>query len=149
MSSKSRRACPTETLPDPGVALSIGLPPLEAPLSPLRGRIDESDDRMFEACDYLMDILAAFFNVSGRELRSNRRCDLPVARVRQIAMYVMHVTLSTPMPRVGLAFGRDKTTVSYACHLIEDLRSHDDFDRVISRVEAIIRVAFSPTGRVF
>ncbi len=44
-------------------------------------------------------------------------------------MYVAHVTLRLSMADIGRGFGRDRTTVVYACHLIEDLRDDDDFDR--------------------
>ncbi len=71
------------------------------------------DERLFQLCDGVLDILSAFFNVSGRELRSHSRCERPVARVRQIGMYVAHVTLALTMAEVGRAFGRDRSTVNH------------------------------------
>ena len=106
------------------------------------------DERPFQTCDHVLDILAAFFNISGRELRSHSRCERAVARVRQIGMYVVHVTLGLSMTQVGRAFGRDRSTVAHACHLIEDMREDRDFDRIINMVETVVRAAFAPSGRV-
>ncbi len=106
------------------------------------------DERLFQVCDGLVDILSTFFNVSGRELRSNSRCERPVARVRQIGMYVAHVALALTMSEVGRAFGRDRSTVNHACHLIEDMREEPEFDRIIQTIENIVRVAFMRDGSV-
>jgi len=95
------------------------------------------------ACDGIIDLLAVFFNVSGRRLRSAGRASLPIARVRQIGMYIAHVTLGMKMTAVGAGFGRDKSTVVHACHTIEDMRDDEDFDRIVARVERLVRVAFS------
>lgn len=106
------------------------------------------DERPFQACDHVLDILSAFFNISGRDLRSHSRCERAVARVRQIGMYVVHVTLGMTMSEVGRAFGRDRSTVAHACHLIEDMREDRDFDRIIHTVETVIKAAFVQSGRV-
>jgi len=98
--------------------------------------------RIVAICDGVTDIVAALFNVSGRELRSPGRSMLAVSRVRQIAMYVAHVTLRLTMRDVGLGFGRDRTTVLYACHQIEDLREEEEFDDIVARVELVMSAAF-------
>ena len=104
-------------------------------------------DRMMATCDGVVDIAAALFNVSSKELRGPDRCSLAVARVRQIAMYVTHVTLGISMRDVGQGFGRDRTTVLHACHLIEDMRDDLEFDRVVAMVERVIRAAFGRAAR--
>ncbi|MEK1890819.1 MAG: helix-turn-helix domain-containing protein [Phyllobacterium sp.] len=106
------------------------------------------DERLLQVCDGLIDILSTFFNVSGRELRSHSRCERPVARVRQIGMYVAHVTLALTMSEVGLAFGRDRSTVNNACHLIEDMREELEFDRIVQTIENVVKVAFMRDGTV-
>ena len=67
---------------------------------------------------------------------------LEVARIRQLAMYVAHVTLRLSMKEVGVGFGRDRTTVLYACHVIEDLRDDVEFDRMVVMTERIASAAF-------
>jgi len=90
----------------------------------------------------MIDVAAALLNVSGKDLRKPVRSALDVCRVRQIAMYVAHVTVRLSMADIGRGFGRDRTTVIYACHLIEDLRDDDDFDRVVAATERVALAAF-------
>lgn len=100
------------------------------------------DERTLELCDGMIDITAALFSVSGKELRRAGRSSLGVTRVRQIAMYVAHVILRMKMTDIGRGFGRDRTTVVYACHLVEDMRDDEDFDRVIALTERLALAAF-------
>ena len=99
--------------------------------------IGNREERSIEICECLIDVAAALFNVSGRDIRAPGRTALRVARVRQIAMYVAHVTLQLSMTDIGRAFGRDRTTVQHACHIVEDLRDDDEFDRLVTVTERI------------
>lgn len=98
-------------------------------------------ERKLELCDCMIDIAAAMFNVSGREIRDPGRSSNATARVRQIAMYVAHVALGLTMHEVGQGFGRNRTTVSHACHLIEDMREDEDFDRIVATIERVAGAA--------
>ena len=100
------------------------------------------DERTVELCEAMIDIAAALFNVSSKEIRRPGRTNLGISRVRQVAMYVAHVVLKLNMTDIGKAFGRDRTTVVYACHLIEDLRDDADFDRIIIMTERVALAAF-------
>lgn len=101
-----------------------------------------STDLHMEICDGLIDILAALFNVSGRQLRSPKRDSKEIARVRQIGMYIARVTLCLNIRLIADGFARDKSTVTHACHVIEDLRDDDEFDAIITRVEVVVSAAF-------
>jgi chromosomal replication initiation ATPase DnaA len=101
------------------------------------------EERSLDLCEAMIDIAAALFNVSGKDIRRPGRSCLGVSRVRQVAMYVAHVVLRLNMADIGRAFGRDRTTVLYACQLIEDLRDDDEFDRIITMTE---RVALAALG---
>ncbi len=93
------------------------------------------DEIILDLCERMLDLVAELFNVSGRELRSPGRSSVAVSRVRQVAMYVTHVALQLNMGEVGKGFGRDRTTVVHACHLIEDMRDDPDFDQLVAAVE--------------
>ncbi len=99
-------------------------------------------ERSMELCESMIDIAAALFNVSSKELRTPGRCQKDVSRVRQIAMYVCHVTVGLSMSEIGLGFCRDRTTVLYACHLVEDLRDDEDFDRLVTMTERVALTVF-------
>jgi chromosomal replication initiation ATPase DnaA len=50
-------------------------------------------------------------------------------------MYLAHVGFGLSMAEVGRAFGRDRTTVVHACHLIEDRRDEVRFDQMLDHLE--------------
>lgn len=76
--------------------------------------------------------------VPVRQLLASSRRRAGVARARQLAMYLAHVVLSHSLTAVGQAFGRDRTTVSHACALIEDMRDDPAFDAAVSRLESAL-----------
>ncbi len=76
--------------------------------------------------------------VTTRELLSRTRGAASVAAARQIAMYLLHVSLGRPQEDVGRIFRRDPSTVSYACHIVEDRRDDPDFEAEIARLEALL-----------
>ena len=100
------------------------------------------EERVIEVCEAMIDICSALYNVSGKELRQTGRTANDVSRVRQIAMYVTHVSLGVSMQEVGRGFFRDRTTVRHACHLVEDMRDDVDFDRTIAVTERVALAAF-------
>lgn len=69
---------------------------------------------------------------------ANRR-NAPVAFARQLAMYLCHVVGDMSLRDVAGEFARDRTTVSHACHAIEDRRECPIFDRQIEHLERELR----------
>ena len=94
-----------------------------------------------ELCEGIIDLSAAFFNVSSKELRQSGRTPYPASRVRQVAMYVAHVGLRLSPTEIGRGFGRDRKTVLHACQVIEDMRDDPDFDNVVAQMERVATVA--------
>jgi hypothetical protein len=68
----------------------------------------------------------------------------PRCHMRQIAMYLCHVVLSVPYQRIAVAFGRDRTTVVYACSVVEDRRDDAGYDRFVEQCERCIKAVFAP-----
>ena len=115
-----------------------------APASGMKaGRDPGREEVVMARCDAAIDIIAALFDLPGRELRRAGRSTTDIARVRQIAMYVAHVVLQLNMGEVGRGFGRDRTTVLHACHLIEDLRDDPEFDRIVATAERVTKAVFA------
>lgn len=77
------------------------------------------------------------------QLRRDRR--RTNCHVRQIAMYICHVALRISLSDIGQSFGRDRTTVSHACGVVEDRRDDPAFDDFVSAVERIAGSVFSPS----
>jgi hypothetical protein len=101
----------------------------------------ERAEAVVELCDCVIDLTSALFGVCGREMREPGRTRLEVARVRQVAMYVAHTGLGLSMAEVGRGFGRDRTTVLHAVHLVEDLREDPESEALVARAEHLVRVA--------
>lgn len=97
------------------------------------------------ACDGVIALVAREKRVPIRLIRHKSRCRLPTARARQLAMYLSHVVLGRSLSEIAGAFGRDRTTVSYACALIEDMRDDPSFDEEVSALERRIE-ATNPAG---
>lgn len=66
------------------------------------------------------------------------------AFARQMAMYLCHVGFGISISRVALAFGRDRSTVAHACHLVEDRRDDPAFDQLLCALEQAVRGAPAP-----
>lgn len=103
---------------------------------------DRRRDEVVQRCDAMIDLMAALFGVPSREIRRVGRTGNDISRLRQIAMYVAHVVFRLSMREVGRGFGRDRTTVLYACHTVEDLRDDVEFDRIVALAERVAIAAF-------
>ena len=103
---------------------------------------DTTPEKRAQICEAVLDLCSALFNVSGHELRQANRCSQGIARVRQIAMYLCNTTLGISLTEIGRAIFRDRTTVSHAVQLIEDLRDDAEFDAIMEQVERVTRIAF-------
>lgn len=87
------------------------------------------------ASEAVILLVANEHNVSIRLFKHQSRCRRNTAKARQLAMYLVHVALGRSLTEVGRVFGRDRTTVSHACALIEDGRDDAAFDAMVSRLE--------------
>lgn len=89
--------------------------------------------------DHVLSLVAKEKRVPIRLILNNSRCRLPAARARQLAMYLAHVVHGETLTTIGEVFRRDRTTVSYACGVIEDLRDDPAFDAEVTRLEEMLQ----------
>ncbi|WP_244479304.1 MULTISPECIES: helix-turn-helix domain-containing protein [unclassified Rhizobium] len=119
-----------------------------APFSRISGLPDSGapDPRAQARCRMVAEVVEELTMMVGDrpQLRRDRR--RMMVHVRQIAMYVSHVVLQVTMTDIGLAFGRDRSTVSYSCHVVEDRRDDADFDAFVSVIERVIGAVFPPAA---
>jgi hypothetical protein len=109
----------------------------EAPASRLRtrGRLLRLDPRQADPRGLrLAELVAAERGIKLRALFQPDRGQAGIALARQLAMYLMHVEYGRLYADVGRFFGRDRTTVSHACALIEDMRDDPEFDAMLERL---------------
>lgn len=83
-------------------------------------------------------LVATLERVKVDDLTRTSRGKADICLARQIAMYLMHTVFSCPYHRVAAFFGRDRTTISHACKLIEDARDDVDFDRRLEVMENLL-----------
>lgn len=100
-------------------------------------RINLRDPVCLTALARLIEAAAsATTGVPAAELRERLRGARSVAHTRQMAMYLAHVVFGLSFTRVGICFGRDRTTVRHACALIEERRDDPGEDLALSALEA-------------
>ena len=76
--------------------------------------------------DKIQNIVSNYFNISLSEMLSQRR-SRPLARPRQIAMYLSKKMTTRSLPEIGRRFAnRDHTTVIHAVKTISRLSEQDD-----------------------
>jgi chromosomal replication initiation ATPase DnaA len=78
---------------------------------------------------------AAMAGLPVQSLRGPARGGRAVTQARQVAMYLAHVVFGLSFSRVGICFGRDRTTVRHACRLVEDGRDDDAREFGLAAIE--------------
>ncbi|MEQ1933493.1 MAG: helix-turn-helix domain-containing protein [Fimbriimonadaceae bacterium] len=86
-------------------------------------------------CDLTALAVSAAFAVPAREVVARSRRSSAAAFARQSAMYLAHVSFGLSFSEVGRGFGRDRTTASHACKLIEDRRDDPAVDALLASLE--------------
>lgn len=75
--------------------------------------------------DEVIDVVSKYYQIGKRQLLSSTRAR-PIARPRQMLMYMLRTHLGVPLEEVGrIVGGRDHTTVMHAVNKITQLASSD------------------------
>jgi len=96
----------------------------------------------------VISLVAQEKNVPRRLLTHRSRCRTQAVQARHLAMYLSYVVLGRTLAEIGEEFGRDRTTVSYACAHIEDMRDDPAFDAEVCRLEGWLETAGQETQNV-
>lgn len=97
-------------------------------------------------CDDVITLVARRKHVPIRLLLHKSRGHPSTVQARQLAMYLSHVVRGRSLAEIGRIFGRDRTTVSYACARIEDMRDDRGFDEEVSLLEQLLASSAPPSG---
>ena len=89
--------------------------------------------------DKIQNVVSNFFNIALSEMLSQRR-SRPIARPRQIAMYLAKKMTTRSLPEIGRRFAnRDHTTVIHAVKTITRLSEQDDeMKKNISLIKSLL-----------
>lgn len=93
---------------------------------------------------FITSLVALATDLPARDIAARVRSSQAATRARQVSIYLAHVTLSWPLARVALAFGRDRTTAGNAVRTIEDLRDDPQMDARLAALEFCILQAPEP-----
>jgi DnaA-like protein len=85
------------------------------------------------ARDYGLDLAALFAPTRGGPR---------TAFARQVAMYLAHTGFELSLETISQAFGRHRSTVSHACHVVEDGRDDIWLDCRLEALELFCRTGF-------
>lgn len=135
---------PSETANSPVSDARSAAPPLVA------GRLSAASPGLAErriVCMVVRQLTSELLGVVGDRAEVRRARRRASCHVRQISMYVCHVALSMPYGDIAEAFGVDRTTVSHACHVVEDRRDDPGFDTFVSTVERLAEAVCMVAGR--
>ena len=87
---------------------------------------------------FINQMVASAFELPAERLLRVDRGNARATRARQISIYLMHTTLSFSFSTISRIYNKDRTTIGYACRVIEDLRDGPAFDDRIIELEKII-----------
>ena len=90
--------------------------------------------------DYIMEIVADFYNITVDDLKGSKR-PKKIAYPRQIGMYLARKLLDTSLSKIGEDYGgRDHTTIIHACKKIEeDLEKDKSLEKDLMELEKRIK----------
>lgn len=87
-------------------------------------------------------IVAQIYAVTAAEMRGVTRGRPRAARARQIAIHLVRSVFDMSHKQLAAEFGRDRSTICHACHLIAQMRETDDeFDSTLCWMESHLRRA--------
>ena len=95
----------------------------------------QAQRRTLVICRHVARCVAREFDVAPDALMGSACRRQPLARARKVAMYLAHVLFGLSLEATARAFGRDRTTVAYACRKIEDWRERAANERCLIRLE--------------
>lgn len=85
------------------------------------------------------EIVCEAFCIPHAEIMAQERGGVAHARARQVAMYLAHVIGQLTLQEVAEQFGRERSTVSYACIAIENSRDSPVLELQIDYMERRLR----------
>jgi hypothetical protein len=93
-------------------------------------------------CQWVAFCVARDFGLDMAALFAPTRGAPRAAFARQVAMYLAHTGFALSLERISRIFGRDRTTVSHACHVVEDGRDDIWLDCRLEALELFCRTGF-------
>lgn len=94
-------------------------------------------------CQWVAFCVARDFGLDMDALFAPTRGAPRAAFARQVAMYLAHTGFELSCETIGAVFDRDRSTVSHACHVVEDGRDDIWLDCRLEALELFCRAGFA------
>jgi hypothetical protein len=94
-------------------------------------------------CQWVAFCVARDFGLDLAALFAPTRGAPRAAFARQVAMYLAHTGFELSLVTIGEVFERDRSTVSHACHVVEDGRDDIWLDCRLEALELFCRAGFA------
>lgn len=85
--------------------------------------------------------VALEFGVPELNLQARLKGSSEICFARQVSMYLLHIIFNINLTRTAQLFSRDRSTVSHACHVVEDSRDDAIFNSKLERLENFLSQA--------
>ncbi len=107
----------------------------------LKGRTnDKARERVEALTNLVCAIVSIEFGVQASQLITRNKGPAHVCFARQVAMYLVHVVYQIRIANIARVFGRDPSTVSHACHTIEEARDDQVLDSKLATLEDVLDI---------
>jgi hypothetical protein len=93
-------------------------------------------------CQWVAFCVARDFGLEMAALFAPTRGARRIAFARQVAMYLAHIGFELNFETISRVFDRDRTTVSHACHVVEDGRDDIWLDCRLEALELFCRAGW-------
>jgi hypothetical protein len=93
-------------------------------------------------CQWVAFCVARDFGLEMAALFAPTRGAPRTAFARQVAMYLAHIGFALSFETISRVFDRDRTTVSHACHVVEDGRDDIWLDCRLEALELFCRTGW-------
>ena len=87
---------------------------------------------------FIILLVAINFALDPEAIASVERRPADISRGCQISVYLAHVHLQWSLARTAVAFARRRSTISYACRQVEDMRDDRAFDAKLTLMEGVV-----------
>lgn len=98
-------------------------------------------ERDSKAAELAAGVVAYATGIDIDHLLAPTRGPAEAAMARQAAMYLTHIAFAMSLGRVAAAFGRDRSTVAHACHVMEERRDDYEVDLWLDAMEMALKGA--------
>jgi len=95
----------------------------------------KTSERVEALTNLVCAVVSIEFGVQTSQIITRKKGPAHICFARQVAMYLVHVVFQIRIASIARVFCRDPSTVSHACHTIEEARDDQVLDSKLTALE--------------